>query len=269
MATRKKGVRPFAALMAIFFPMSALAADLTAKDITARLFTADRDGPANYNGKDLSFLDLAGLDFKQSDLGGANLYGSDLSRARLIGSNLAGARLDRASLAQADLSGANLRGATLLTISAHATVEPNPKDAPRFVGADLTGAIIAARMDGADFSRADLTNARLGTLMPTWGSYRPRAVLNGAKFGSAKLVSTNLSRAVLHFADFADADMTGADLSECDFSQANMRGAILTGAKLNGADFYGVDLTGVIGLADATGLDFAKNLTRPTAPAAR
>jgi uncharacterized protein YjbI with pentapeptide repeats len=253
-----------AMLTPLLSPNAPQAADYTAKDITTRLFASDQDGPANYSGKDLSFLDLAGLDFKKSDLGKANLYGTDLSRTRLAGSNLAGAVLDRASLALADLSGADLRGATLLTVSAHTTTEWNPKDAPRFIGANLTDAVIASRLDGADFSDANLTRARLGTMEPTWGSFRPRAVLRSANFNGATLVSTNLSTAVLHFAVFTNANLSNADLSGCDFSQANLSGANLSGANVAGADFYGVDLTGVVGLDSAVGLELAKNLKRPT-----
>ncbi len=240
------------------------AADVSARDVTETLFRSSPDVPANYAGKDLSFLDLAGLDFKHANLSGTNFYGSDLTRAILVESNLAGARLDRTSLSRADLSGANLKGATLLTVTAHLTTEPVPADAPLFIGADLTDAYIAARLDGVDFTRANLTRARLGKLVPTWGSYRSRAVINSAKFTAATLLDADLSSAMMRFTEFRDADLRRANLQTCDFTKAVFTGADLSGADVSGADFDGADLTGVRGWDRVIGLALAKNLDRAT-----
>ncbi len=240
------------------------AADVSARDVTETLFRSSPDVPANYAGKDLSFLDLAGLDFKHANLSGTNFYGSDLTRAILVESNLAGARLDRTSLSRADLSGANLKGATLLTVTAHLTTEPVPADAPLFIGADLTDAYIAARLDGVDFTRANLTRARLGKLVPTWGSYRSRAVINSAKFTAATLLEADLSSAMMRFTEFRDADLRRANLQTCDFTKAVFTGADLSGADVSGADFDGADLTGVRGWDRVIGLALAKNLDRAT-----
>jgi uncharacterized protein YjbI with pentapeptide repeats len=250
-------------LSAMLLTTSVSAADVTARDITEALFRAGTSsGTVTYSGKDLSFLDLAGLDFKQAVLAGTNFYGSDLTQARLSGSNLAGAKLDRTSLSRADLSGANLKGATLLTVSAHATSEPNPKDAPNFSGADLSDAHIASRLDGANFTNANLSRARMGTLVPTWGSYRPRAIFNGAKFSGASLHGADLSMAVMQFTEFRNADLRAANLKNCDFTKANLVGADLSGADISGADFDGADLTGIKGFDSVIGLAEAKNLDR-------
>lgn len=243
-------------------PPHTKAADVSARDVTETLFRAGPGARANYAGKDLSFLDLAGLDFKQANLSGTNFYGSDLTRARLVGSNLAGARLDRTSLSRADLSGANLTGATLLTVTAHMTTEPQPADAPLFVGADLTDAYIAARLDGANFTNANLTRARIGRLVPTWGSFRSRAVINSAKFSGATLVDADLSSAMMRFSDFINANLTNANLQNCDFTKANFTNADFSGADISGADFDGADLTGAVGMDRAKGLALAKNLDR-------
>lgn len=245
-------------------PLPIQAADFTARQVTEALVRAQHgsQGAANFSGKDLSFLDLAGLDFKKARLAGVNLYGADLSKSSLAGADLAGARLDRANIAQADFANADLKGATLLSVTASQTVEPNPVDAPRFENADLTGAHIAARLDGANFRNAILSEARLGQLVATWGSYRPRAILNSADFSGAKLIHADLSKAVLQFTRFRGADLTRANLANCDLTQADLTGADLTGADISGADFDRAILTGVTGLESAEGLAAAKNLDK-------
>lgn len=246
--------------LALAAPSEAWAADVSAREVTEALFRSAASGPVDYTGKNLSFLDLAGLDFKRATLAGVDLSGSDLTSANLTGSNLAGARLDRASLARANFSGANMKGVSLRTVAAHTTSEPNLADAPVFAGADLSDAHIASRLDGADFRNADLSRAQLGKLVATWGSYRPRAVLNGANFSGAKMVSADLSNAVLQFAQFRDADLSGAKMVDCDLTRAVLAGANLAGADVTGADFSGADLTGAKGFDTAIGVERAKNL---------
>jgi uncharacterized protein YjbI with pentapeptide repeats len=241
---------------------NATAADVTAREITDQLFRANDAAPVSFAGKNLSFLDLAGLRFKKADLSGVNLNGADLSASDLSGSNLAGANLDNTNLARANFSGANLKSATLMTVTAHLTAEPNPADAPKFIGANLAGAKIAARLDGADFRNADLTRAVLGQMIATWGSYRPRAVLIAANFSGATLLEADLSKGMFRFARFNDANLTGANLHDCDFTKADFSGADLTGADVSGADFDGAELASIKGLDAAIGLDMAKNLVR-------
>ncbi len=235
-------------------------ADLTAHSVTETLFRAT--APVDFGAKDLSFLDLTGLNFKQARLVGANLYGADLRNASLKGANLEGAKLDNALLTHTDFSGANLKGATLLTVAAFATLEPDRNDAPNFETANLSGAHIAARLDGANFRNADLTDARMGLLIATWGSYRPRAVFNGADFTGAKLVRADLHKGVFQFTRFSGADFTGAKLADCDFTKADLTSANFSGADITGADFDGAILTGATGLETAEGYAAAKNLDK-------
>ena len=246
-------------LMLLSAPV-AMAADVTARNVTDALFHATAQ--VDYTGKDLSFLDLAGLNFKQARLAGANLYGSDLNRASFKGVNLEGAKLDNTIVTRSDFSGANLKGATLLSVTAFASLEPDRTDAPSFESANLSGAHIAARLDGANFRNADLTEARIGLLSATWGSYRPRAVFNGADFSGAKLVRADLHKGVFQFTRFVSADFTGAMLSDCDFTKANLTGANFSGADISGADFDAAILTGVTGLETASGAMSAKNLNK-------
>ncbi len=239
------------------------AADFTARQVTETLFHRDASAaPADFHGKDLSFLDLAGLDFHDAELSGVNFYGADLSNASLRGARLAGARLDASKLTRTDLSDADLHGATLLSIMVFSTIEPNSLDAPNFANANLRGAHIAARLDGANFRHADLSSARLGQLIATWGSYRPRAVFNGADFSDANLSGADLSKAVLQFTHFVKANLTRAILADCDLTKADFSGANFSGADLTGADFDGAILSGATGLETAMGISTAKNLDR-------
>lgn len=242
---------------------AATAGDLTARAVTEALFNAERSAPPDFSGKDLSKLDLSGLDFKGARLKGANLYGVDLTAADLSGSDLAGARLDRATAISADFSGADLSGVSMRGVTTFTNVlSPDIAEAPRFVGANLTGARIAARLDGADFSNANLTDAVIGPQAAAWGSFKPRAVLNNCNFSNAKLHGADFSKTVMYFANFSGADLTGANLAGADLSEADLSGANLTGANIANTDFYRANLKGIIGLESAVGRATARNLDR-------
>jgi len=235
---------------------------MSAREVTERLFQATSEQPATLMGADLRGLDLSGLDFKHARLAGADLYGVDLTGADLSRIDLHGGNLDRATVSRANFSGADLRSVTMRMMAVSNGLEPVAADAPRFVGADLSGAEIEARLDWADFTDADLSHARIGRQLAIWGSYKPRSVMIGCNFTRARLVGASFEKSVLQFARFTGADLTGADLRESDLSRADLTGADLTGARLDGADLDGAVLTGVRGLDRAEGLDQALNLER-------
>ena len=54
--------------------------------------------PPDYAGRDLTYLDLSGLDFKQATLARTDLYGVDFTGSDLKGTDMSHARLDRAVL---------------------------------------------------------------------------------------------------------------------------------------------------------------------------
>ena len=54
--------------MAMVLPAAVNAADLTVRDLTARLYHADRKQPLQLGGLDMRNLDLSGLDFKGATL---------------------------------------------------------------------------------------------------------------------------------------------------------------------------------------------------------
>ena len=96
--------------------------------------------------RDLSHMNLAGLDFSGRDLRGANLSGANLWRAALRGADLRGAGACFADLGQTSMQGADLRGANL-------------------TGAHLGQADLdRARIDGVVLVGAFLYNVTMGDL---------------------------------------------------------------------------------------------------------
>ena len=238
---------------------------LTARDVTEAFFKSDTAHPADFSGRKLEQLDLAGLDFKGARLAGADLYGADLTTANLSRTDLAGAKLDRATLIAANFSEADLTGATILRPAVFSTLANDRNDAPRFNGANLTGIrIVASRLDGVDFTRANLTHAVIGPQDHGWGEerYAQRTVMIGCNFTAATLTGANLSNSVLQFAVFRDANLTGANLRGADLARADFTGADLTGADLTGADLDAADLSQVRGLASVVGLATIQNLDK-------
>ena len=241
----------------------ASAADYTARALTEAFYRAKAGERLDFSGKDLSFLDLAGIDFKGATLAHANLYGVDLTRSSLRGSDLSGVRLDRAVMVSADFSGANLEGASLMRPSVYTSLYANRDEAPKFAGANLRGIRMTAMMDGVDFRGADLTEARLGPHEPRADiSSMPSSFLRGCDFSGAILKGADLMWAKLAFSRFVGADLSDANLSGVDLSKADLSGADLTGADITDADFDGANLKGAKGLLGAKGWSRAKNLDR-------
>lgn len=244
-----------------FSPVSG--ADYTARQLTEMVYKARPGDRLDFSGKDLSFLDLAGLDFKQATLSHSNLHGVDLTKANLQGADLAGVTLDRAIVVQANFSGANLEGASMMRPSVYTTLSFNRADAPKFAGARLKGIRITARLDGADFRGADLSGAKLGPHEPRADlSSLPATVMQGCDFSGAILTGADLTWAKLMFSKFVGADMSYVSLIGADLSRVDLSGANLTGANVTDADFDGAILAGVKGLDTAIGFATIKNFDR-------
>ena len=242
---------------------AAAAADMTVRQVTEAFFTARAGSRPDLSGKDLKLLDLSGLDFKAARIAGADLFGVDLTDANLSGVDLSGVRLDRAIVMRTDFSGANLSKVTLLRPAVYSSLAFDRREAPSFARANLSGARIMARLDGADFREADLTGANFGRQEARGDiTILPRSVLMGCDFSGARLRGADLHGSLLAFSKFVGADLPGTDLSGADLSRADLRGADLTGANLTGADLDGADFTGARGLDQAKGLASAVNLDR-------
>uniref|UniRef100_A0A673ANR7 BTB/POZ domain-containing protein KCTD9-like n=1 Tax=Sphaeramia orbicularis TaxID=375764 RepID=A0A673ANR7_9TELE len=150
----------------------------------------------NFNGADLSRLDLRYINFKMANLSGANL----------MHANLSGANLERADLSMACLDGANLQGVKMLCTNAEgASLRGCNFEDPAGIKANLEG----ANLKGVDMEGSQMTgiNLRVATLK------------------NAKLKNCNLRGATL-----AGTDLENCDLSGCDLQEANLRGSNVKGA---------------------------------------
>jgi len=245
-----------------------LAADMSARDVTEALVKSSRGAPADFSGRDLTYLDLSLLDFKGAKLSDADLYGTDFMGANLTDADLSFTRLDRAVIIRANFSGANLAEASILRPTVFTDMSFDQDDAPSFRGAMMRRVRVQARMDGADFSNADLTEADFSPYESRAGEGTittvPRNELMNAKFINARMTRANFAQAIMRFADLRGADLTGAILRNTELVGANLEGANLAGADVTGADFARVNLKGAKGLDTAIGLDAALNMDATT-----
>jgi uncharacterized protein YjbI with pentapeptide repeats len=232
------------------------AAELSARDVTQKLFAADRSAPLHLRNTNLSGLDLSGLNFKRADLSGANLYGADLSGSNLSGVRLVAARLDRATLIGANFDDADLTNASILRPNLFSDMgDPRVGPPATFRRVKMTNAHVNGRFDAVDFTDADLTGVFFGPRDPREEELiSPMMSLAGADFSGAVLVGADLSLNMLEQARFV-----GADAQDANFRGARLGGADFTNANLPGVDFTGASLPGAI-LSGARGLNSAKGL---------
>jgi len=176
------------------------------------LHDADMTG-ANLAGANLSGAGLRGTKLVQADLTRANLTGTNLSNAQLGDANFADARIESAWLpnitpeqlhASADYQDRDLSGLTLGQLNSTIAGFFN------FAEQDLTSSILWSWLEDADFTAANLTDARVH-------------VRNG-----------NFSNATLRRANVAGdkSNFSNADLTDASF---NASGGILTGSSIAGA----------------------------------
>ncbi|MEO1206710.1 MAG: pentapeptide repeat-containing protein [Pseudomonadota bacterium] len=220
------------------------AADMSARDFAYKLKAVTEDAPLDVSDMDLSVLDLSSLDFKSAILTGVDLYGADLTGADLSYVDLRDTRIDRAVIIGTNFSYANLEGAELSLPTTSKNMSFNITESAKFLGANLTGARVLARLHGANFRKAVLRKTDFSALNPGTATIAsvPRNYLIGAHFDGADAREADFSNANMNFATFTDADLRGAD-----FTSAELVGADLTGAKLEGAIFEGADLRDVKG----------------------
>lgn len=110
----------------------------------------------NFDGSDLTAVDLSGArlrdgSFFRAELSGSNLAKTDSSRAKYVNAKMHSTVLDAAELYEADMTKADLTGASLVGADLRLA---------RLYRATLRGAdLTKARLRGADLSRADLSGA--------------------------------------------------------------------------------------------------------------
>lgn len=254
---------PRGCLMALFVGLvlisggpAASAADMTARELTVKLNQAQTTAPLELEDLDLSFLDLSELSFKRALMTGVDFYGTDITDADLSHTDLADTRLDRAVIIGTDFSYANLEGATIRLPTTFRDMKRNVREVATFAGANLNGARVLARLEGANFTGASLRKADFSALQPGTATIAsvPRNYLTGARFDNADLRGADFSHASMNFASFVGADLRGASFVSADLVQANF-----TGAKLEGAVFTDADLSGAK-LGDGKPFTSAKGL---------
>ena len=245
---------------------AALGADMSAGQVTQALFKAKTGEMIDLNARNLRELDLAGIDFKGARLAGSDLYGSDLSGANLKGVDLKGASLNRANVARADFSGANIEGGSLLRMTIFTTLERDPREAPKFMGARMQNTKLSGWMDGTDFSGADLTGAVFGQQdAHNEGLLASRVRLVGADFSNANLTDVDLSGSQLTYGHFVNATAVNTNFRDADLAKADFTGADVTGMDVTGANLEDAKFTGAKGIDTIKGLAQALNASHVTA----
>jgi uncharacterized protein YjbI with pentapeptide repeats len=248
-----------AALLVSVFATSAAAADLSVDQVRAALRNASPSAPANFAGRDLSDLDLTGLDFRKANLRGVSLFGSKLVQSDFRDATLEGANLNGAWLMGTDFTGANLNHASLLSV---VVLGGEVKKMPIFKGANMSGVKMIADLPGADLSGADFSRAMVGVNIKNQGMGQMRTDLSGANLEGATLAGADFNRSLMTF-----CNLKGSNLRGVSFFRVKLGGADLTGADITAADFTEADLSGTIlrdvkGFAEAKGFDRAENFDK-------
>jgi uncharacterized protein YjbI with pentapeptide repeats len=245
-------------LLAVLFAALAVpgwGADLTRDQVVAALSRATPTAPADFSGRSLEKVDLSGLDLSRANFAGADLYAAKLEDSNLTGADLTGANLGLAWVIRANFTDADLSGAKVQGLVVASGMQTNPAEAPVFLRTRFVGARVIARFGGFDLRGADFTDARLAVDMRNQSMGIMRADFSSARLEGANFTRADLGRAWFRFARLQGARFTGASLLHVDFSGADLTGADLTGADATGADFGQAILTGAIGLDTVKGLD--------------
>lgn len=254
--------RVLAALVVVVLvlqPVQTLANDMTAREVTVKIFEAEEGKRADLSDLVLTLLDLSGLDFKKAILIGADLYGTDVSRANLSGTDLTATRLDRMTIIGTNFSGADFTDATLLRPSSFSSTDYDRLEVADFTGATMVRTRIFARLGEASFRSANLTEADFSPLSSGANtiSVVPFNILSGADFTDAILRGAILEQVKLEYATFRNADLRETDFRGADLTGADFTGADLTGANFAGAILKQAVLSGAKGVHAATGLGVA------------
>jgi len=105
----------------------------------------------------------------------------------------------------------------------------------------LAGAESTVRLDGLDFSGAEIQRAHLeGANLA--GINLTRAKLEGAHLAKTRLAGANLTRAFLRHADLRGAVLTGSNLKHANLRDTSLEGADLRNACLEDASFIQANL---------------------------
>jgi uncharacterized protein YjbI with pentapeptide repeats len=216
---------------------------LSVREVVTLLKHAEQGLSPDLSHCDLAGLNLAELDFKGADLSHSNLFGADLTASNLEHANLSYTILDRSILVRVRLAHANLANASIRRPSVASDLNFDSRDLPLFRNANMAGVQLTARLDGADFSGADLTNASFTLWHERDLGGAPTTGLDRCNFTGTRLQGANMRGLSLAHAIFRDADLRNADLRDTNLTGADLTGALTEGTKLQGAKL--TDVTGL------------------------
>jgi uncharacterized protein YjbI with pentapeptide repeats len=187
---------------------------------------------------DLSQIHGEGCRMTEALLKKALLQGADLSQAQLSRVMAEGAQLQQASLRQADLTEAILLGADLTEADlTEALVQQVICNGAKLTNSCWVGTVgESANLWGveateADFSRAQLPNARFGP-----------ACLTAAQLCEAELPRINLMHAQAQGTDFSGSNLREAYINNTNLQQANLQDVDLRYSQLLRSDLEGAQL---------------------------
>ncbi|HYC91447.1 MAG TPA: pentapeptide repeat-containing protein [Thermoanaerobaculia bacterium] len=183
--------------------------------------------------------DLRGYDFRNTGFLAVRLAGADLSHCLF----------ENARLQDCDLSGAKVEGARLGASFARSRL-----DGIDFTGADLRGAdfgyasVVQSSfrnldLAGMNFTDAECWKADFSGATLTGATFQ-RAKCAEAQFTGARMAGADFLSAVLHMANLDDADLTGANLLTAQLILADARRTNFTGADLGMANIVNSNLSG-------------------------
>jgi uncharacterized protein YjbI with pentapeptide repeats/predicted DNA-binding WGR domain protein len=217
------------------------------------------NGHKDFRGREMSRCAAKGVSLDSVDLSEANLAGSRWERCLwrgLVakGANLDGARMEFCKFFDSDfsglvgrksvwhvagLSGVCLREASLEGAKISGRIEKDESyTPPDFSQAELTRAELGGDLTGASFVKVQASGVKI------------TAKMNGSDFTGANLEKAEFSaggefgQACFREANLREASLLNCNLTESDFSGADLRGAKLTGANLTNAKFEGALLEG-------------------------
>ncbi len=192
-------------------------------------------------------VDLSGATLVETAMRGVDLSGARATkvvflRLALTGLIADGALFDRSQFVECDLSGARFARASFVRCGFVTCKLP---------GADFTEAALQrcafvkdTDLAGARFTRANMPEANLRGLRLAGADFS-QAVLDKADFSKCDLTAARLPRARAIGAQFVAANLAGADLTHGNFTQASLARADLRGAILTEACFVEADMARV------------------------
>ncbi len=204
----------------------------------------------NFDGLDLSNVNISSVDFT-----GSSFVGANLKNVVAIESNFSSTNFSQASLEHAILFAANFAGATL---DGSVITECDCSKAS-FVDVKVfrpIGLEIMTKFIGTDFSGTSLSG------MVFASSRDSTSDLRGTRFVGANLENSKFQWRALRYSDFTDANLTNADFGNSGWLYASFRNAQVSsmgidGVNLDYADIKGVQLEQVAGREVANGIMYA------------